>query len=85
MQNSNYFFGEPDSSYNSVLDKMAHTEVHTCETSSIPLADFWHPRNEEAIYQLIDLLGLELDLDKMQKCFEYPVFAEKNGKQIGRP
>lgn len=85
MQNNNYFFGEPDSSYNSVLDKMAHTEVHTCETSSIPLADFWHPRNEGAISQLIDLLGLGLDLDKMQKCFEYPVFAERKGNQIGRP
>ena len=85
MKDLNYFFGEPDNSYNSVLDNLAHTEVHTCETSSIPLADFWHPRNEKSISQLIDLLGLDLDLDKMQKCFEYPVFAEKNGKQIGKP
>ena len=34
---------------------------------------------------LIELLGLGIDFDKMQKCFEYPVFAEKDGSQIGRP
>lgn len=85
MKDFNYYFGEPNNLYNNILDNMAHTEVHSCETSSIPLIDFWHPRNEKAISQLIDLLGLSIDLDKMQKCFEYPVFAEKNDKQIGRP
>ena len=85
MKDSNYYFGEPNNLYNNILDNMAHTEVHSCETSSIPLVDFWHPRNEKSISQLIDLLGLAIDLDKMQKCFEYPVFAEKNAKQIGRP
>ncbi len=85
MNNSNFYFGEPLDTYDSVLNNLTHTKVNNCETSSIPLADFWHPRNEKAIKQFIDLFGLGLDFDYLKKCFEYPVFAEKDSKQIGKP
>ena len=83
--NNNYYFGEPDDSYDSVLNNLTQTDVHNCETSSIPLADFWHPRNSQGIKHLIDLLNIGFDINAFQKCFEYPVFAEKNEHQIGKP
>ena len=83
--NNNYYFGEPDDSYDSVLNNLTHTEVHDCETSSIPLADFWHPRNQQGIHSFFELIGLGINIDEVQKCFEYPVFAEKNSRKIGKP
>lgn len=81
----NYYFGESDNGYNAVLNNLTNTEVHSIETSSIPMADFWHPRNKDNINQFLQVLGLDIDIDNASKCFEYPVFALKNGKEIGRP
>ena len=66
-------------------NNLSNTEVHSIETSSIPLADFWHPRNRDNIKQYLEILDLNIDIENATKCFEYPVFATKDGKEIGKP
>lgn len=88
MNNKNYFFGNPDSDFNQVLDALSQTKVHSFKTSSIPLAGFWSPSNKGHIDEVIAELaksGVEIDFDKAKKTFEYPVYAKDEDGNIGFP
>ena len=45
LQDRQYFFGMPSGKYIEVLDAFTGTRVNSCETSSLPLAEFWQPEN----------------------------------------
>jgi hypothetical protein len=73
MNNKNYFFG--GGSYDSALDIFSTTKVNSEKTSSLPLADFWTPRNAELAKFIRDLkseIGDNFDYENAQKFFEYP-------------
>lgn len=84
-----FFYGTPDGSEELVLEVLSNTKVNSFKTSSIPFTEFWISRNDKLSKKLISEIGLEIDLENSQKCFEYPVYATKikNGKiiEIGRP
>ena len=47
-----YFFGFPKGTYSEVLRQLGRTRVNSCQTSSIPLAEFWQPANLATIQSL---------------------------------
>jgi hypothetical protein len=79
---TSYFFG--NGSYNSVLEQLSKTKVNSEKTSSIPLADFWHPRNNDEIKKIIIKLNrCGFNLDDARLLFEYPTDAlDDNGKKL---
>jgi hypothetical protein len=84
MSNKNYFFGQ--GSYDSVLDIFSMTKVNSEKTSSLPLAEFWNPRNKcltGFIGKLKEKIGCDFVYENAQKFFEYPTYALDNqGKNI---
>ena len=57
---------------------MANTSVNSSKTSSIPLAEFWHPRNSALQKRLLQVVGMT-DFDEADKIFEYATPAYKKG------
>lgn len=82
---NNYYYGTPHGDEKLVLDILSQSEVKSFKTSSIPLTEFWLSRNAKLSKKLLDKIDPIIDFDSAVKCFEYPVYATKNGKKIGRP
>lgn len=79
--NNNYSLGIPTHDFNSLLIAMSSTSVHSSQTSSIPLTDFWHPNRNKIQKQLI-LKAMNISqrqFDEANKSFEYPTRAYKTG------
>ena len=71
----------PCHSYDQTLDVLSTTKTNSKQTSSLPLADFWHPdRNKVAKKQLFSRLGIKQNPQLADYCFEYPTPAYKDGK-----
>lgn len=70
----------PFNSYDQALDVLSLTKTNSPKTSSLPLADFWHPeRNILQKENLFRLIGADdLDQQKADYCFEYPTPAYQN-------
>ena len=74
MYNVDYYFGSTDNTYGKALDGLYTTDVHSYKTSSIPLAEFWNPKNSFYINKLLNKIGwTEEDFDNSKKFFEFPV------------
>lgn len=69
-------------SYDKILDILSKSETHSAKTSSLPLADFWHPeRNKNQKNKLCQEMGISLgDLNPQmaEYSFEYPTPAYEN-------
>jgi len=86
MKNINFYYGSAIGSYEKVLDSLSTTEVHSYKTSSIPLTEFWMPKNSSLSLKIIASIGINKDeYDNAQKIFEYPVFPIKENISIGKP
>ena len=86
MKHNNFYFSSTNNSYEKVLDSLSTTEVHSYKTSSIPLAEFWMPKNSSLSMKIIATIGLNKDeYDTAQKIFEYPVSPIKENPSIGKP
>lgn len=85
MKDTNYFFNSVENNYEKILDSFSNTEVHSVKTSSIPLAEFWMPKNAQFSSKILEKLGLLKSYDAGQKIFEYPVYSEYKGNKIGKP
>lgn len=75
----------PCHSYDEALDVLSTTKTNSTKTSSLPLADFWHPdRNKSSKKQLLLSLGIHQDPKLADYCFEYPTPAlnSKNGRAL---
>ena len=58
-------------SFNQVLDVLSTTKTNSSKTSSLPLADFWHPdRNKDLKKELFSCLGIKKDPQLADYCFE---------------
>ena len=70
----------PCCSYDQTLDVLSLTKTNSPKTSSLPLADFWHP--ERNFFQKEDLFrrigASSLNLQEADYCFEYPTPAFQN-------
>lgn len=76
-----YSVFRPINHYDQVLDVLSMTHINSVKTSSIPLADFWHPeRNLKQKERVIKKLGISDNNEYTQYCFEYPTRAYKNRK-----
>lgn len=75
----------PYYSYNQVLNALSSTKTNSPKTSSLPLADFWHPgRNTLQKEDLFRRIGAgNLNQQTADYCFEYPTPAYKN-REIGK-
>ena len=75
-----YSVNYPCHSYDQTLDVLSLTKTNSPKTSSIPLADFWHPeRNTLQKEDLFQRIGLGyINQQKADYCFEYPTPAYKN-------
>lgn len=81
-----YFFGSPTGTYSKVLCSLDQTRVNSCETSSIPLAEFWQPSNLGKIKEKFETLLPGFDPVSAKKHFEFPTYAKTiNGERIGAP
>lgn len=77
----------PCRSYDQILDVLSNTTTHSKKTSSLPLADFWHPaRNLQLKQDMLRHMGIDaLEDNAVDYCFEYPTPAfkdRKSGKTI---
>lgn len=81
MNNNNYSLGIPAHDYNSLLVAMSSTSVHSSQTSSIPLAEFWHPdRNKNQKQLILNAMNIsQRQYEEANKSFEYPTKAYKTG------
>lgn len=70
----------PCHSYDQTLDVLSLTKTNSPKTSSLPLADFWHPeRNTHQKEDLFRRIGVStLNKQIADYCFEYPTPAYKN-------
>ena len=77
-----FYVHYPIHGYDQVLDVLSTTKTNSSMTSSIPLADFWHPdRNLPQKEYIIRCLGLDAkNLNEADYCFEYPTPAFLNRK-----
>ena len=75
---NNYSIGFPAGNYDTLLNSMSKTSVHSSKTSSIPLAEFWHPRNSALQKKLLHVVGMN-DFDEADKIFEYATPAYQKG------
>ena len=80
-----YFFGFARGTYGEVLDELSHTKVNSWRTSSIPLAEFWHPANLGRIERLLSRHLPDFNPFNALKFFEFPTNALFDGERIGRP
>ncbi len=80
-----YFFGFPKGTYSEVLAELRRTQVNSCKTSSIPLADFWRPENLDRIKAMLAPHLPGFDPVSALKFFEFPTEAVHDGKPIGSP
>ena len=78
-----YYKGCPEGTYAEALDAMKGTQVNSCLTSSLPLAEFWQPKNLARINAI--LLGRlpKLDLYTASKFLEFPTRAVIGGEPRG--
>ena len=81
----NYFFGFSRGSYGEVLGDLSRTQVNSCKTSSIALAEFWQPANLEAIRRLFEHVLPDFNPEIALKFFEFPTEALFDGERVGRP
>ena len=81
----NYFFGFSRGSYGEVLGDLRRTQVNSCKTSSIALAEFWQPANLEAIRKLFAHVLPDFNPEIALKFFEFPTDALFDGERVGRP
>ncbi len=72
----------PCHNYDQILDVLATTKTNSTKTSSLPLADFWHPdRNQLQKKDFFRLINQEyFDPKIADYCFEYPTPAYRNSK-----
>lgn len=83
MYNVDYYFGSTENTYEKALDGLYTTDVHSYKTSSIPLAEFWKPKNAFYINQLLKKIGwTEQDFNNSKKVFEFPVKPKINKQDI---
>lgn len=77
-----YSIHYPCHSFDQTLDVLSTTKTNSVKTSSLPLADFWHPqRNNHLKGSFIEKIGLDvLNEQKTDYCFEYPTPAYKDRK-----
>ena len=81
-----YIYGNPNNeSWNQVASIFAaHDSVHSAQTSSLPLVQFWQPAEtglEPRVEALIKDCGLEPSvLNNAKFCFEYPVSVQCGGR-----
>ena len=70
----------PFNNYNQTLDYLSLTKTNSSQTSSLPLADFWHPgRNTIQKEDLFQRIGVgNLNQQNADYCFEYPTPAFQN-------
>lgn len=81
-----YYYGFGGGRYNEALDEFRiHGGVHSCRTSSIPLAEFWQPDNLEKIDAVLRPYLANIKYAKAQKYFEFPTEAVLDGRPIGKP
>ena len=81
-----YYFTSKESTFEKVLDCFSNTEVHSCKTSSIPLAEFWMPKNKQLIKCIVQKIGIsEEEYTEAEKIFEYPVYSKNGEKKVGKP
>ena len=75
-----YFVHYPTNSYDQTLDILSLTKTNSPKTSSLPLADFWHPkRNDKQKEVIFNSLGINnLNQNNIDYCFEYPTPAYEN-------
>ena len=73
-----YYINYPTGEYNTVLDALSYTHTNSIKTSSIPLADFWHPQRNSKHKKCISR-ELNIDLSGADYCFEYPTPAYQEG------
>ena len=73
-----YYINYPTGEYDTVLDVLSHTHTNSIKTSSIPLADFWHP-NRNLEHKTIISKMIKKDLSDANYCFEYPTPAYQVG------
>lgn len=74
----------PCHSYDQTLDVLSTTKTNSHKTSSLPLADFWHPdRNKTSKKELFSKLKITQDPRLADYCFEYPTPAyNSNGRTL---
>ena len=67
-------------SYDQILDALSLTNTNSSKTSSLPLADFWHPkRNDIQKAVLFQRIGAGAPNPQIADyCFEYPTPAFQN-------
>ena len=72
----------PCHNYDQTLDVLSTTKTNSVKTSSLPLADFWHPqRNHHLKKSFFEKIGLgALNGQNADYCFEYPTSAYKDRK-----
>lgn len=80
-----YFFGFPKGTHSEVLQGLEGTQVNSCRTSSIPLAEFWRPENLGKIGKIFAPFLEDFYPASAQKFFEFPTEATLNGRRIGTP
>lgn len=81
-----YYHGFGSGRYRELLDELCiHGNVNSCETSTIPLAEFWQPDNLGKICELLRPYIPDFDCARALKYFEFPTEAVAGGKTIGRP
>lgn len=80
-----YFFGFPKGRYSEVLQGLEGTQVNSCRTSSIPLAEFWQPANLGKIKKVFAPHLKDFDPVSAQKFFEFSTEATFKGRRIGSP
>lgn len=68
-----------------MLQGLEGTQVNSCRTSSIPLAEFWQPANLGKIKKVFATHLKDFDPASAQKLFEFPAEATLNGRRIGKP
>ena len=85
MNNVDYYFGSTKNTYEKALDGLYTTDVHSYKTSSIPLTEFWNPKNSFYINKLLNKIGwTEEDFDNSKKFFEFPVKPKINNQYVER-
>ncbi len=77
----------PNNNYGQILKYLSTTKTNSVKTSSLPLADFWHPeRNCILKKEFFDKIGVgSLNFESADYCFEYPTPAyedEESGKKL---
>lgn len=75
----------PCNNYDQILDVLSTTKTNSEKTSSLPLADFWHPERNKDIKEKLFLKIVGNRNPQANYCFEYatPAYEDrKTGKTI---